>query len=446
MICKNCFQMSDDGTKFCPYCGHSFCDDKTVDETHEHEDVTVDEGHGDEDITVRAEQKPETPEVPPAEDTAPQVSPGTPPKNDNPAYRPDSVPQGKPYGYGNGYYGGYGYNYNYNNMPYTQYPPYIYAKPEKSPAAKFFSGIGHAVLYIILFYLSMQIVAVVYSVAVYDQVTQAFIETTGYSESDLIHDDVKAEYQMYYTGYVYSHGGNGIITIVSAGITLAALMVIASTKHRTFSDHVGFYPIHTPKVFLLIPLGIAMQLLVGEIVSIVSLLPAAQGAVDELHDTYSFVESSVSAFAVIADFIGVVIAAPLIEEIIFRGCVFTRLKRGMPTIAACVLSAFVFGLIHGILIAICYATVLGLMLAYMYDKFESVLASILLHFGFNVANYVPLLRADSTWIEVIVTFAGAAVVFVVCFAIIMLSDVSRKTNTARDHINNSTPPTFPPTF
>ncbi len=79
-----------------------------------------------------------------------------------------------------------------------------------------------------------------------------------------------------------------------------------------------------------------------------------------------------------------VIVAPILEEIVFRGLIHTRLRRCMPTFAAMFVSALTFGLMHGAIIAVIYATLLGLLLAWVFEKYKSLLASILLHFGFNL--------------------------------------------------------------
>ena len=54
-----------------------------------------------------------------------------------------------------------------------------------------------------------------------------------------------------------------------------------------------------------------------------------------------------------------VLFAPIAEEVIFRGLVYTRLRRAMPAALACVLSSLVFGLLHGQLLWIAYAFIMG---------------------------------------------------------------------------------------
>ncbi len=82
-------------------------------------------------------------------------------------------------------------------------------------------------------------------------------------------------------------------------------------------------------------------------------------------------------------FLMTVIVAPILEETVFRGLLYTRLKRAIPPFAAMIISAAVFGAVHGTVIAFIYASLLGFLLAWVLEKYRSLLASMLLHCGFN---------------------------------------------------------------
>lgn len=408
MICKRCFRMSDDGFKFCPYCGKSVSDDSEI-EVNEADTNTPDEqGTGNVPVV-------------------------------DPLHRPDNVPQGgQPYR---------GYTMPPPMMPqYQQYPQYPFYAPmprEKTPTEKFFSGLGHAALYALLFIACQIIVSFVYIGAVSGSVEAAFIAETGYSEFDILKDPaVATQYTDYLMMTMQKDGGYSIVGILSAAITVAAVFIIAKVKSRSFSEHTGFYPIHTWKVLLLLPAGVAVNYLT---LLIIGLIPWPEWAINELNSTYSYIAEGPTVFIYALNLIASVIAAPVVEELIFRGCVFTRLRRGMPTAVAAMLSAFCFGLMHGIVIAIFYATILGLMLAYTYNKFESVLAPMVLHIGFNLTNYLPFMpeEAEGSETQVIIVFVASAVVFTLCSAVILCSDVSRKKKPAENDTNFPDHPNFP---
>ena len=97
------------------------------------------------------------------------------------------------------------------------------------------------------------------------------------------------------------------------------------------------------------------------------------------------------------EFLSVVIITPIIEELIFRGLVFTRLARGMKPWLAVVLSAVIFGWTHGHIISFIYAGLLGVCLALLMKRQnDSILAPILCHAGFNGTSYLIGLLGEET--------------------------------------------------
>ena len=62
--------------------------------------------------------------------------------------------------------------------------------------------------------------------------------------------------------------------------------------------------------------------------------------------------------------LSVVLAAPVLEEILYRGLIMKSLQRGMPVFIALIIQAVLFGLMHGQLIWVFYATFLGVLLGY----------------------------------------------------------------------------------
>lgn len=78
-----------------------------------------------------------------------------------------------------------------------------------------------------------------------------------------------------------------------------------------------------------------------------------------------------------------VVAAPIAEEVLFRGLILSRLKRAMPGWLAVVISALIFGLCHGHPVWMVYAFILGLFFGLMTLRSGSILPSLLAHFIFN---------------------------------------------------------------
>lgn len=91
------------------------------------------------------------------------------------------------------------------------------------------------------------------------------------------------------------------------------------------------------------------------------------------------------------------IVAPIVEEMIFRGLMLSRLRKAMPVGWAIAIASLLFGLAHGQILWIAYTFVLGIILSLVVIKTESLTASILLHMTFNIfGTVVPALSVGIT--------------------------------------------------
>ena len=77
----------------------------------------------------------------------------------------------------------------------------------------------------------------------------------------------------------------------------------------------------------------------------------------------------------------IVIAAPISEEVCFRGMLFGGLRERLPRIGAALLSGVIFGGLHALtgVSAVPPLIVFGFLLALLYEKTGSIVPGILLH-------------------------------------------------------------------
>lgn len=109
--------------------------------------------------------------------------------------------------------------------------------------------------------------------------------------------------------------------------------------------------------------------------------------------------------------IAVVIMAPIVEELLFRGAIQGHLLRKWKHPAgAIVLSSLIFGVVHGNWVQAPFAFVTGLALGWMYYRTGSLLPGILMHFVNNSAAVVSFLLADNPNATMVSTYGqtGAA--------------------------------------
>ena len=86
--------------------------------------------------------------------------------------------------------------------------------------------------------------------------------------------------------------------------------------------------------------------------------------------------------------LSVVVCAPVLEEILFRGLIFESCRERFGSGAAVLVSALLFGLVHGVPVQIINAFVVGLIFGYIYLRTGSLLSVILLHVVNNGIAYI----------------------------------------------------------
>jgi membrane protease YdiL (CAAX protease family) len=160
-------------------------------------------------------------------------------------------------------------------------------------------------------------------------------------------------------------------------------------------------------------LGISLN----NILSMSPLVGMSEGFAQATEDFYA------GTFAL--ELIGSAFLTPVLEEMVYRGIVYTRLKRHLGVTPAVVLSAFVFGLMHFNIVQFLYAFVLGLMLALIMEKYSHVCAPILAHMTVNLISVVrtetgildgTVDGSAAAWVISVVLFLIGAVLLVYWFA------------------------------
>lgn len=84
----------------------------------------------------------------------------------------------------------------------------------------------------------------------------------------------------------------------------------------------------------------------------------------------------------------IVLAAPIGEELFFRGLLFGGLRRSLPFWAAAVISAAIFAVVHVYLLLMPLLFLVGFGLAYIYERSDSLVTSIAAHAAFNLVGYL----------------------------------------------------------
>ena len=92
-----------------------------------------------------------------------------------------------------------------------------------------------------------------------------------------------------------------------------------------------------------------------------------------------------SFFEIISrDGVMIILLAPIIEEVVFRGLFYAALKSYFPWIVSLIFSSVVFSLIHENILAFTLLFSLSLLLTFIYELYGKLFYPILIHSCFNI--------------------------------------------------------------
>ena len=183
--------------------------------------------------------------------------------------------------------------------------------------------------------------------------------------------------------YARIQGSAMLLTLLVNAATLSVFYLALRMQKKNVPAEIRLVRVPFARLFALIPLGLMLNVFVS---SLLALLPASWMA--------SYEEASAAVFgsglnALTA--LMVAVLAPLTEEILFRGLIYTRFARGLPRGWATAASALLFGAMHMQPVWIVYAALFGALLCMVMDRYASLLAAIVLHMAFNAGSFLVLL-------------------------------------------------------
>ncbi len=103
-------------------------------------------------------------------------------------------------------------------------------------------------------------------------------------------------------------------------------------------------------------------------------------------------ETAHGKLEITAGFIVIVVLAPILEELFFRGFLFPAFIKKCGPIWAALISSAIFGLLHFQTNVSIYTFTLGLFLCYLYYKLKSVIPGIALHMLNNFIAFAVLFK------------------------------------------------------
>jgi membrane protease YdiL (CAAX protease family) len=174
---------------------------------------------------------------------------------------------------------------------------------------------------------------------------------------------------------------SNFMLLISGLLTILTLILVFHARRKSFLAETGFAKVRIASLWPLIPMGLVLNILIS---SVIGMLPIPK----EVLEGYEEASKLVTSGSLPLQILNVAVVTPVVEEIIFRGLIFSRLKKGMPALIAALLSAALFGVLHGQIIWAGYGFVIGLLFIAAFLKYRSLIAPILLHISFNASSFL----------------------------------------------------------
>ncbi|MDF2473384.1 MAG: Abortive infection protein [Anaerocolumna sp.] len=183
-------------------------------------------------------------------------------------------------------------------------------------------------------------------------------------------------------GYISSYTDNYFILLLISQIMLVAPSLIYFIKDRiNIANAIRVRPIHLSNVILVIIFAFLIQPLMNFINALSMIF--VQNTTSEV--MFGIVEKN--GFWLSLFLIGFVPA--ILEETVYRGVFYNEYRKVNPW-KGILLSAFLFGIIHGNLNQFSYAFAMGIVFALLIEATDSILSTMIVHFVINGTSVILL--------------------------------------------------------
>lgn len=232
---------------------------------------------------------------------------------------------------------------------------------------KFFKAMGKAALYLLSFSGIQAVVSFV----------SGIVLSVGLMLENGVDAVNEAQYIESFTAKLTEY--TTFITLISNILALAIIWLFFKIRKKKLSGEIQLNKCSVKSVSAAVLFGIGFGVVLDALISII---PFSESMQNSFTDSYS----ALSAGNAVISFISVAILAPIVEEVFFRGLIYTRLKSGMNKIAAAVISSLLFGVMHGEIIWMLIGFISGLALVWIFEKTKSLLGCIAVHIANNTLS------------------------------------------------------------
>ncbi len=255
--------------------------------------------------------------------------------------------------------------------------------------------------------LKKAVLALLY-IGIYSFIQQALFVIVQLSESDTMN---------------YS----GVVTIFAAVAALAIFGVIHYLRGKKLSKRIRIRRPVLLDIVLSFTLALGFRLLTTVYFVWAEKIEVLDKSIESAQSlSYNF--NTMTNLGAVSILFSIIIIAPIIEEILFRGIVQKELSEGIGVFFAIIVQGILFGYAHGFLVQSIFTAVFGIILGILHYKTNNLTITILVHMFFNFSSILTV-ENSTLWPQMVVT--GIALTLASLFIFVY---VYRKTHTPNDGV------------
>ena len=257
---------------------------------------------------------------------------------------------------------------------------------------KVLKQIGKALGYFAVYFTCMNVVDLIAGF-VWGYMKGAELKAMGMSS-----EEAMAAFQSMEPGY------KGVSILIGAILTLLIYFIIEKIKKTSLAKETDMKMVTGKQIGLTVVGALGGMFFLNFMLSI---LPIPADLLGDLSSGMSSLTSYPFWLALLVN----AILIPILEEVVFRGYLFSRLGKAMPAVVAAVISSVVFGLCHGGLVWAIWAGITGLIICVVRVKSGSIIPGIVFHIIMNtygmVVSYFPVLeKLNNTGMYILTAVGG----------------------------------------
>ena len=172
-----------------------------------------------------------------------------------------------------------------------------------------------------------------------------------------------------------------LILVLTYCVEVLFFLGFFALRKKNLPEETSVRPLTAPGYGLALLLGLLSCV---ALTILLSFLPLPQGITEDYSDSIGTLLTG----PVWLQLINVIVLGPLVEELVFRGLIHSRLRKAVSFWPAALISAALFGLALLNAIQSVYTFILGILLAFLFEKSGSLLGSLICHMAFNGTSFL----------------------------------------------------------